>query len=369
MQAAGGKISRLALSSRQRVPPGRSLTHMIPRTVPTWQADLAAAITDPLELLERLELSADTVGLSPAAARSFATRVPASYVVRMRKGDPGDPLLRQILPASDEMLPVAGYTRDPVGDLASMTRPGVLHKYAGRVLLIATGACAMHCRYCFRRHFAYGKARAARNGWQDALEYLAADTTVHEVILSGGDPLIFPDEKLHALTRSLADLPHLKRLRIHTRLPVALPSRVDEALLAWLTGTRLQTIVVLHANHPNELDVQVGEACSRLSTSRVTLLNQAVLLRGVNDDVDTQARLSERLFDLGVLPYYLHQLDRVQGAAHFAVDDQRALQILEALQGKLPGYLVPRLVRERAGAEYKELVGVRTGDWGLGTGD
>lgn len=326
---------------------------MITRTVPAWQAELASAVTDPLDLLARLGLGGESALASRALSSDFLMRVPLPYVARMRPGDPADPLLRQVLPTTDEGRSVPGFGRDPVGDMAALTAPGVLQKYAGRALLLTTGACPVHCRYCFRRHFPYAEAHAGRNRWREALHHMRAETGVREIILSGGDPLSMADEKLSELVHAVADIPHVQRLRIHTRMPVVLPSRVDDGLIAWLAGTRLRVLVVLHANHPNELDAEVQAACARLAATRVTLLNQAVLLKGVNDAVTVLSRLSERLIELGVLPYYLHQLDRVQGAAHFAVEDARAVEILTGLRTILPGYLVPRLVRERPGMAYK----------------
>jgi len=271
----------------------------------------------------------------------------------MRPGDPADPLLRQVLPLQLETQPHAGYSTDPVGDLQALAQPGLLHKYQGRALLLATAACAVHCRYCFRRHFPYSASEASPGGWQPALDHLAASPDIREVILSGGDPLSLSDQRLAALVHRLEQIPHLQRLRIHSRLPVVLPARVDEALTAWLGATRLQTIVVIHANHPNELDTEVATSMARLRATGVTLLNQSVLLRGVNDDCTTLVALSEQLFAAGVLPYYLHLLDKVQGAAHFDVSEREALALHQAMLVNLPGYLVPRLVREQAGAHYK----------------
>ena len=327
---------------------------MITRSIPTWQAELAAAIRNPLELLAELELPADAPGVKLLdASIQFPLRVPRSFVRRMRKADPQDPLLRQVLPLDDEQRAVPDYGTDPVGDLLAMRGAGVLHKYPGRVLLVTTGACAVHCRYCFRRHFPYGRARAQEDEWRQALDYIARDEEIREVILSGGDPLCLVDEKLAPLATRLAALKHVQRLRIHTRLPIVLPSRVNTALLSWLTATRLRVVVVVHVNHPNELDDEVGTALARFAAHGLTLLNQAVLLRGVNDKVDTLAALSESLFSAGVLPYYLHQLDRVDGAAHFAVADGKALCLVAALRERLPGYLVPRLVKEVSGIASK----------------
>jgi EF-P beta-lysylation protein EpmB len=237
--------------------------------------------------------------------------------------------------------------------MAAREARGVLHKYHGRALLIASGSCAINCRYCFRRHFPYGEEMAAAGQWKQALEHLRQDPSISELILSGGDPLALATSKLEELGRGLADLPQVIRLRIHSRLPVVLPERIDDAFIGWLTQLPLQKVVVLHANHANELDASVDAACARLRAAGATVLNQSVLLRGVNDDADVLAELSERLFAAGVLPYYLHQLDRVQGAAHFEVDDRRALALVEALRARLPGYLVPRLVREVGGDASK----------------
>lgn len=318
-----------------------------------WQALWREAVRDPRELLALLGLEALAGRVSDAAATRFPLRVPRGFVARMRPGDPNDPLLRQVLPLDDEDRPVPGFGTDAVGDLAARGATGVLHKYAGRALLIATGSCAVHCRYCFRRHFPYSEETAASDHWRAALDYLAGDTTISEVLLSGGDPLSLATLKLAELTGRLAALPHVRRLRIHTRLPIVLPERVDDELLDWIGGLPWQVVVVMHANHPNEIDAPVREALAALRRTGATLLNQAVLLRGVNDDADTLAGLSERLFEAGVLPYYLHQLDRVAGAAHFEVPEDEARRLHQTLLPRLPGYLVPRLVREQAGALHK----------------
>jgi EF-P beta-lysylation protein EpmB len=320
---------------------------------PRWQQALAEAINDPAELLALLELPVDLLPPGLAASSQFPLRVPRAYAARMRKGDPADPLLLQVLPVAQEISEVAGFSRDPVGDLEAMPFPGVLHKYQGRVLLITTGACGIHCRYCFRRHFPYGDANPAPGAWQQALNYISADSSITEVILSGGDPLALADYRLADLATQLTAIPHVKRLRLHTRLPIVLPERVDAALLAWLGDTPLQKVIVLHANHPNEIGADTEHSLSALRECGITLLNQSVLLRGVNDDVTVLAALSEALFASGVLPYYLHLLDKVQGAAHFEVSEAAALTLIAALQSRLPGYLVPRLVRETAGAPAK----------------
>ncbi len=323
------------------------------RQTPAWQRELARAITEPEELLAAVGLGPEWLPAARAAARLFPLRVPRGFVARMRRGDSHDPLLRQVLPLAEECLTAPGFTPDPVGDANAMRVPGVLQKYQGRVLLTATGACAVHCRYCFRRHFPYAEANPGADHWRAALDYIAADTSVTEVILSGGDPLTLSDRRLQEFTDALAGLKHVKRLRLHTRLPIVLPERVDHGLLAWLGGMGPGTAVVVHANHANEIDGDVRAALRRLRETGATLLNQSVLLRGVNDDSATLADLSEALFDAGVLPYYLHQLDKVQGAAHFEVEAARAGALMDALRARLPGYLVLRLVREVAGAPAK----------------
>ena len=318
-----------------------------------WQTELAEAVRDPAELLRMLELDPVLLDGARAAAKQFPLRVPRAFIARMRKGDPADPLLRQVLPLGVELESHAGFSIDPVGDLMSRAAPGVLHKYHGRVLLITTGACGVHCRYCFRRHFPYADESARQHDWREALDYLRADTSINEVILSGGDPLSLSDQVLAGLVAELERIPHLTRLRMHTRQPIVLPSRVDDAMLAWLTTCNLKKVVVLHVNHAREIDLAVTDALSRLRTAGVSLLNQSVLLRGVNDSVAELAALSEALFTAGIMPYYLNLLDPVLGAAHFEVPESQARILIMGLQARLPGYLVPRLVREVPGAPSK----------------
>ncbi|TAN03968.1 MAG: EF-P beta-lysylation protein EpmB [Rhodanobacteraceae bacterium] len=320
--------------------------------LPDWRQSLRDAVTDPRELLELVGLSRLAARL-PADDAGFALKVPRGFVARMHRGDPADPLLLQVLPQLAELDEMPGFSDDAVGDLDALQARGVLHKYEGRALLIAAGSCAVNCRYCFRRHFPYAEELAAASAWRAAMDCLAADSSIREVILSGGDPLVLSTQKLTELTQALRTTPHVIRLRIHSRLPVVLPERIDDVFCAWLAGLPLQRVVVLHANHPNELDASVGAACARLREAGATLLNQSVLLRGVNDDADALAGLSEHLFALGVLPYYLHQLDRVRGAAHFEVPDARARELVGTLRARLPGYLVPRLVREVPGENAK----------------
>jgi EF-P beta-lysylation protein EpmB len=257
-----------------------------------------------------------------------------------------------VLPLAEEAVPVAGYIEDPVDDMAASHCHGILKKYRGRALMVTTGACAIHCRYCFRRHFPYADETALRHQ-TDAIETIRTMPDVSELILSGGDPLTLSDARLEGLLAAAERLPHLRRLRIHTRLPVVLPERVTPGLTAVLSRTRLQTVVVIHANHPQEVTAELGRAMENLAAAGATLLNQSVLLKSVNDDADTLAGLSESLFGIRVMPYYLHLLDRVAGAAHFDVPLARAERLLQELRERLPGYLVPRMVREVPGAPYK----------------
>ena len=320
-----------------------------------WRRHLSDAVRDLGELLDLLELDAETLGIvaNPSAARRFPLRVPRGFVARMRSGEANDPLLRQVLPVPAEDDEIEGFTTNPVGELGLVRGNGLLSKYHGRALVVATGACAIHCRYCFRRHFPYEDERPDDGDFAAALASLREDETIEEVILSGGDPLMLSDRRLAAMAENISGIPHIRRLRVHTRMPVVLPERVDEALVEWLGRCPVPVVVVIHANHPNEIDAKVVRALSALDTAGASLLNQAVLLSGVNDRVEVLADLSTRLFDCGVLPYYLHLLDRVAGAAHFEVDEARALEIMESLQARLPGYLVPRLVREVEGASSK----------------
>ncbi|WP_242107239.1 EF-P beta-lysylation protein EpmB [Luteimonas aquatica] len=319
-----------------------------------WRRLWRESVRDPRELLALLGLEAAALRISDAAAAQFPLRVPRGFLARMRPGDPHDPLLRQVLPLDAEMQPAPGFAFDAVGDAAARAGHGVIRKYRGRALLIATGSCAVHCRYCFRRHFPYAEETAAAAGWEQALQALRADPGISEVILSGGDPLSLATGKLAELTAQLAGIAHVRRLRIHTRLPVVLPERVDAELSDWLRSLPWPVAVVLHANHAREFDADVDAACARLRAARpaggeLVLFNQAVLLRGINDSAEALEALFERGYAAGVLPYYLHQLDRVQGAAHFEIDDARALALHAQLVARLPGYLVPRLVREVAG--------------------
>lgn len=317
--------------------------------IPDWQRQLNQAISDAGELLDLLELDRCLLPAAKLAARSFPLRVPRSFVARMKKGDADDPLLRQVLPLGIETEETPGYTSDPVGDLKAMPLPGLLHKYQGRILLLTTGACAIHCRYCFRRHFPYAEANPLRDDWSQALNYIASDPSIHEVILSGGDPLVLSDRRLARLGAALEGISHVRCMRIHTRLPIVLPERIVKSLLDWLNELRLQKVIVIHSNHANELDNSVARALKKLASTGAVLLNQTVLLRGINDDVQALSNLSSALFETGVLPYYLHLLDKVQGSAHFNVNAERARALVETLNRSLPGYLVPRLVREQSG--------------------
>lgn len=324
--------------------------------VPSWRNAIKNAVRHGRDLCRILNVDKDLAGYSTAASESFPVFAPWEFIRRMSPGDPHDPLLRQVLATSDEEHSPAGFADDPVGDDAATLSPGLIRKYRSRALLITTGACAIHCRYCFRRHFPYADAPKSADDWQPALEQIAADRELDEVILSGGDPLTLVDETLAELAQRIARIGHIQRLRIHTRLPIVIPQRVNSELLAWLRGTRLTTIMVVHANHPNEVDDSVAQSLTSLVNAGVPVLNQSVLLRGVNDEVGALVELSRRLVNLRVMPYYLHQLDRVRGAAHFEVPLQRGLELVDEMRKHLPGYAVPRFVQEVAGEESKTIL-------------
>ncbi|MCK5717334.1 MAG: EF-P beta-lysylation protein EpmB [Thiomargarita sp.] len=316
-----------------------------------WQHELRQSIDNPKQLLDLLKLSDSVLTHTVATGQQFKLKVPRGYIARMRKGDPDDPLLRQVLPLIKENKHIEGFSTDPVGDIATEKTQGLLQKYHGRVLLLSTGACAIHCRYCFRQHYHYVVSNPLA-----LFDSIRSDSSITEVILSGGDPLCLTDSRLAVMVQHIANISHVQRLRVHTRLPIVIPERVSNTLLRLLTDTRLHTIMVVHANHANEIDDKVSQALQRIAKAGITVLNQSVLLRGVNDNANALIRLSTDLFNSHVLPYYLHHLDHVHGAAHFEVPIERAKQLLEQLQIALPGYLVPKLVREVKGMRYKEFL-------------
>ena len=319
-----------------------------------WQSQLRNVISSADRLLATLDLRPEDVGYTPQACADFPLKVPLAFARRMRMGDPQDPLLLQVLARKEELLVTGGFNRDPVGETGGANpAKGIIHKYHGRALLIVSSGCAVNCRYCFRRHFPYSDNQNSRDEWREALAYIAQDPGISEVILSGGDPLVATDAYLAELVALIAAIPHVRRLLIHSRLPVVIPDRVTAGLLDAVCHERLQTIMVVHCNHANEIDETVLAAMDRLRRGGMHLLNQAVLLAGVNDSAPALVELSERLFAAGVLPYYLHLLDKVAGAAHFDVPQQRAIELMAAIAKRLPGYLVPKLVRELPGEASK----------------
>ena len=320
---------------------------------PDWQTALSTAIRDPDQLITCLQLPETCRIAAHAASRLFPLMVTESYLQKMESGNPQDPLLLQVLPLNKEQETPPDFKLDAVGDANARRAPGLLHKYHGRALLITTGLCAIHCRYCFRRHYPYQEEPKKLSDWEAALHVLESDRSIKELILSGGDPLMMTDNRLGALIDAITQIPHIRRLRIHSRLPIVLPERITSALIDLLQHNRLRTVVVIHANHANELVADSAEAVARLSESGMMLLNQSVLLRGINDSTEALIALSERLLDLGVMPYYLHQLDRVIGTAHFEVPIQRGIELLKAMQEHLPGYAVPRFVQDLRGAPSK----------------
>jgi EF-P beta-lysylation protein EpmB len=319
----------------------------------SWQTALQTAVTDPAELFQLLDLDEQFLEKAYAAAKLFPLKVPRGLLARMQKRNIQDPILRQVLPLGAEEAEHPGYSTDPLQEKAVNPVPGLLHKYHGRVLLTLTGTCGINCRYCFRRHFPYAENNPGTSGWNQALAYIAADPSINEVILSGGDPLMVSDHLLTAFTQKLCQIPHLTRLRMHSRMPVVLPERITPGFIEWCRDTPLKIILVTHCNHPQELDTAVANAMQNLKNAGVTLLNQSVLLKGVNDDADTLIALSEALFAANILPYYLHLLDKVQGAAHFDVDLKMAKALHWQITQRLPGFLVPKLTSEQPGAPAK----------------
>ncbi|ERB63193.1 EF-P beta-lysylation protein EpmB [Vibrio coralliilyticus OCN008] len=332
------------------------MPHIITRKVESveqnWLKQLANGISDPEKLLLQLEIDPSPWQNGFEARKLFAQRVPQSFVDRMEKGNPFDPLLRQVLPLSEEFDVHSGYSTDPLDEQDNQV-PGLLHKYRNRALMIVKGGCAINCRYCFRRHFPYNENKGNKSVWSQSLDYVRQHPELNEIILSGGDPLMAKDEELQWLIGQIADIQHIKRLRIHSRLPVVIPARITTTFTKLLAGTRLQVILVTHINHANEINQELREALSSLRREGVTLLNQGVMLKGVNDSVEAQVALSESLFDAGVLPYYIHVLDKVQGAAHFFISDQQAKQIMAGVIERVSGYLVPKLTREIGGRTSK----------------
>lgn len=332
------------------------MAHIVTLNTPVredWLHQLADVITDPNELLQLLALQHHPELVSGHDARRlFALRVPRAFAARMRKGDPQDPLLLQVITSQQEFIDAPGYSTDPLDEQSSVV-PGLLHKYRNRALLLVKGGCAVNCRYCFRRHFPYSENQGNKRNWQQALEYIRQQPELDEIIFSGGDPLMAKDHELDWLIAELEAIPHIKRLRIHSRLPVVIPQRITDTLCQRLAQSRLQTLMVTHINHAQEIDDDLRHAMHRLKCAGVTLLNQSVLLRGINDSAGTLATLSNALFDAGILPYYLHVLDKVQGAAHFYVDDVRARAIVRELLGMVSGYMVPKLAREIGGEPSK----------------
>lgn len=319
----------------------------------SWQSEIAHAFRNPQDLLKFLGIDEDR---SLSREQPFPFLVTEAFARRMIKGNPSDPLLLQVLPRVQETDLREGYSSDPVGDLRATLAPGLIQKYRHRALIITTGACAIHCRYCFRRDFPYQEKQSTRSRWSSQLDILREDPSIEEVILSGGDPLMLSNERIAEILEDLSQIPHIERIRIHSRMPVVLPSRIDAGLIEIVRSYYGKTVMVIHSNHPNELDESVAFALKQLRTADVMLLNQSVLLRGINDQEDILVRLSKRLHSMHVLPYYLHALDRATGTAHFEVPLAEAKALMKRMGNGLPGYLVPKFVQEIAGEPSKTLV-------------
>lgn len=321
-----------------------------------WLQQLANVITDPLELLQQLRLESNLLLLQDATERNFFPfRVPRTFAARMEVGNPNDPLLRQVLTTHEELYLTPGFSRDPLDEHNNLL-PGLLHKYHNRALLLVKSSCAVNCRYCFRRHFPYKDNVINRTNWLPAKKYILQHTAINEIILSGGDPLMAKDKELDTLITMLEDIPHLTTLRIHTRLPVVIPARITAKLCHRLAKSRFKVVLVTHINHAKEIDATVRKCMEQLKNSQVTLLNQSVLLRGINDNAVILANLSQELFATGIIPYYIHMLDPVQGAAHFMVEEHKARKIMQQLLEQVAGYLVPRLARDIRGDKSKHIL-------------
>ena len=320
----------------------------------SWQRDLAAAYRQGSDLLRFLGL--DSGHTSEQAAQDFPCLVTQHFAQQMQHGDPFDPLLRLVLPVGDETRTAPGFGFDPVGESSAQCAPGLLQKYKSRALLVSTGACAIHCRYCFRRHFDYQQTDYRGQWWQAAWQHIQSNEHIDELILSGGDPLILSDKHVAEIIDAFSTIPHLRRIRFHSRIPVVLPSRITEDLLQIFASAPLPIVLVVHANHAQEISDEVRRALKALQGVGVRLLNQSVLLRGVNDNAETICDLSHALFDAGVMPYYMHVLDPVAGAAHFLVPDDEARALMRSVQKRLAGYMVPRLVREEPGEASKTIL-------------
>jgi EF-P beta-lysylation protein EpmB len=320
-----------------------------------WQQELADGFSNIDEICKYLNIPlADNK--ATLSAINFPFRVPREFVDRMEKGNLNDPLLKQILPTVDEHIATPDFTHDPVGDLQSMTETGVIHKYQGRVLLITTGSCAINCRYCFRRNFPYGDFQLSSSKYIKAINYIESHQDISEVILSGGDPLLLNDQKLIGLIQKIESIPHIKRIRIHSRIPIVLPSRITTELCEYLLAVKKDIILVVHANHANELNDKVKFACKQLKSANITLLNQAVLLKGINNTVERLSTLHEKLFTFNIMPYYLHLLDKAAGTVHFEVSEDEGILLMNQIKKILPGYLVPKLVKELTGATNKIII-------------
>lgn len=322
-------------------------------SIPNWQIELANAVSEPQELFRLLEIEPSALGKIWEVIQKFPLRVPRSFIARMEKGNSEDPLLLQVLPTANELAIFPGYVKAPLEEQRFNPVSGLLHKYRDRALLLLTGACAINCRYCFRQYFPYEENVPGKQGWNKVISYLEKNSAIKEVIFSGGDPLILKDAFLAELIHKISAITHVQRLRLHTRLPIVLPQRITPELLQVLTATHLKLVMVMHINHANEIDHSVGTALRLLQAAGITLFNQSVLLKKINDSVETLVNLSEKLFANGILPYYLHLLDKVQGAMHFDVCEDKAKYLVQQMMQQLPGYLVPKLVREQPGALSK----------------
>ena len=320
-----------------------------------WQLELKNAVTNYSELFKLLDFEGQVLS-KQIIDQKFPLLVTRSFIKRMRHNDMNDPLLLQILPSLEETTIVNNYLDDPLKEKNFNIMSGLIHKYSGRVLILGSKSCAINCRYCFRKHFPYNSNIASGINLVNIINYIQADNSIEEVILSGGDPLLAPNNYFKKLLDQLNLIKHVNTIRIHSRIPIVLPSRLEQEFIDILLSYRFNIVLVTHSNHPNEINQEVADAFKILNNTRITLLNQSVLLKNINDNADVLANLSRKLFTIGVLPYYLHMLDKVNGAVHFEVALEHAKKIFSNLSTKLPGYLLPRLAVEQSGAKSKTLI-------------
>lgn len=323
---------------------------MITAQIPLWRQIQRETFTDWKKLVDFLQLDLDSPKARLLTHSSFPLNLPLRLAQKIQKNCWNDPVLIQFLPTTEEEKESPLFVLDPVEDEAFRKTPKLLHKYQARALLLSTSACAMNCRFCFRRNFAY---ETTEKKFEKELQEIRLDTSLSEILLSGGDPLSLGHTQLESILKELEQIPHVKRIRFHTRFPLGIPERIDADFLKLLGGCEKQIIFVIHCNHAHEFDDTILESLRQIQRLGVIVISQSVLLKGVNDTVEALEELFLLLINNGILPYYLHQLDRVQGAIHFEVPETTGKELIAELQKRLPGYAVPKYVKEEAHKPHK----------------